>query len=119
MKTYRVYFRLFEEMEPDPVVDERVGLKEIWELLSPYAESSRLESEGHTSNGDLLCYFHVSEKLEQLEACIRKNRGGGDDFIFLPCGYTAGQFELVELPGMSQPVPFDDWDEVLERKTGE
>jgi len=102
-------------VDDDPVRAEQQAAREIWDLLSDYVESTKLRDEGHDAFSALICNVLVSRtRLRDLQQRIVALRGGGDDVVYLEGGYQASQFQIVEVPGISMPVPFDDWDDYLE-----
>jgi hypothetical protein len=89
---------------------EEQAQKEIAQILGV----SRIENEGHTSEGDLLCYFSIPKnKIPSLANKINKRVGGGEDIIYLSNGGVVDSFSIVEKPGISCPVPFEDWEEYI------
>jgi hypothetical protein len=108
-----VYFDLIQVSDgKGPFSDlgaEHRAYYKIWEMLKSYSASNALSNEGHDSSGALPCHFVVKvNKILFLEVHISNLKDGGDS-IDLGDGFVAQDFEIVEQPGLSKPIPFESW----------
>ena len=120
-----IYFDLdveednYEEDEKDPDDIEYVmsledkAYKKIEELFKSFVDS--ISNEGHDTNDNLVCKFGVKKSdLPELQKLIDRRHGGGDDSIYINDYFVAQGFEIVEEPGTSEGIPFEDWAEYIE-----
>jgi hypothetical protein len=80
----------------------------------------KVENEGHDQFGELLCYCVVPKcKIPKLIKIINKNSSNGEGLIYLEdIGLDSDSgwiddFCIVEKPGISVSVPFEDWEEYI------
>ena len=86
---------------------EFAAVKELQQLLNTFC--SRIENEGHDQFGNLICSFTLdTRQLKNLQKTLTANNQDG--ILYLENDFTASSFEIVEQPGLSQAVPFDNWD---------
>lgn len=101
-------------------IDLFATIKQLETMLSPYIVGSSISNEGHDCDDNLVCCFIADKSklaLNNLYQFIERNHGGGDDILYLTTNnlpVAVGNFQIVDRPGMTKPVPFEDWDEYID-----
>lgn len=93
--------------------DEMKAVKEL-----EFIFNKKINNEGHNESG-LHCFFYAeSLEVKYLYAILKRQSECLDccNFHLLSFEGKVSQFELVEHPGMSQPIQFEDWLDYLEEK---
>lgn len=116
-----IYFDLvFEEEDYDEDESKEV-IEELDTKAYNYAQKlfepfGSIDNEGYDSYGTLICKFAIKKSdLPELKAFIEKNDTTiNDGIIEIDLYFKARGFEIVEEPGTSEGIPFEDWDEYIE-----
>jgi len=111
-----VYFNL-NVIDDTSFIEESMALKQLNSMFEPYMASRKVDNEGHDCYDNLLCKFMVENNklmVSKLQRFIDKNHVSGDDTMYLTTNHSVSEFQIVERPGLTKSIPFEDWDNYID-----